>query len=210
MTAAATIQYAIKHLVAHDPFLATAISETEALPTFTPHTNYYHELTSSIISQQLSLKAAATIEGRFKALFDGQLPQPEYILNRDAEELRSAGLSYQKISYLQDLAHRILDGTVQFDTFDQLSNEAIIAELTKVKGIGEWTAHMFLMFCMSRLDVLPTGDLGIRTGIMRLYGLEILPKPDVIRTIAELHSWSPHESVASWYIWQSLDNTPKL
>lgn len=203
-------QQAAAYLRSHDPFLATIIDATAAHPPFVAHTNYYHELASSIISQQLSVKAAATIEGRFKALFGGAFPEPEQILTKDTEELRAVGLSYQKAGYIQDLARHILDGSVRFDTLDQLSNADIITELTKVKGIGEWTVHMFLIFCMGRLDVLPTGDLGIRTGIMRLYNLDTLPKPDDIRLIAEQHQWHPYESVASWYIWQSLDNMPKL
>lgn len=204
-----TFQEAIAHLQMHDPFLATIIDTTHP-PRFTAHTNYYHELASSIISQQLSVKAAATIEGRFKDLFGGVFPQPEQILGKDPEELRGVGLSYQKAGYIQDLARHILDGSVKFDTLDELGNADIVAELTKVKGIGEWTVHMFLIFCMGRLDVLPTGDLGIRTGMMRLYSLEALPKPDDMRLIAAQHAWSPYESVASWYIWQSLDNAPKL
>jgi DNA-3-methyladenine glycosylase II len=203
------IQSAIKHLSVHDSFLATIIADTPTLPALRAHTDYYDELISSIIGQQLSIKAAATIQKRFKALFNDALPHPEQILERDIEELRTVGLSYQKAGYIQDLARHILDGTVRFDTLDQQSNNDIIIELTKVKGIGEWTVHMFLMFCMGRLDVLPTGDLGIRTGIMRLYGLETLPTADAVRLVAEQYKWHPYESVASWYIWQSLDNAPK-
>jgi DNA-3-methyladenine glycosylase II len=200
---------AIKHLNAQDPLLGAVIANTLTYPSFTAHTNYYHELASSIISQQLSVKAAATIQKRFKALFNDTFPHPEQILEKDTEELRAVGLSYQKAGYIKDLARHILDGTVRFDTLDQQSNNDIIIELTKVKGIGEWTVHMFLMFCMGRLDVLPTGDLGIRTGIMRLYELETLPTADVVRLVAEQYKWHPYESVASWYIWQSLDNAPK-
>ncbi len=203
------IQSAVKHLRTHDPFLATIIAGTSATPTLVAHTDYYHELIGSIIGQQLSVKAAATIQKRFKGLFGDAFPQPEQILQRDVEELRAAGLSYQKAGYIQDLARRILDGSVHFDTLDQLSNDDIIGELTKVKGIGEWTVHMFLMFCMGRLDVLPVGDLGVRTGIMRLYGLETLPKAETIRIVAEQYKWHPYESVASWYVWQSLSNMPK-
>lgn len=207
---AQSFQHAIDHLSEHDPFLVTVIAHTDTQPTLIPHTNYYHELASSIISQQLSVKAAATIQGRFKDLFGGDFPSPEQILSKEVEELRSVGLSYQKAGYIQDLARHIIDGSVCFDTLDQLTNEAIVLELTKVKGIGEWTVHMFLMFCMGRLDVLPTGDLGIRTGMQRLYSLADLPKPDAMRALANTYNWRPYESVASWYIWQSLDNAPKL
>jgi len=199
---------AIAHLSVSDSRLASLI-ETHEKPGFLPHTNYYHELVDSIISQQLSVKAARTIEGRFKNLFDGEFPSPTQILDKDIEELRAVGLSRPKARYIQDLATKILDGTINFDAIDELSNDEIIAELTKVKGIGVWTVHMFLMFCMGRLDVLPTGDLGIRNGIAKLYDLDHIPTEREVEIIAEENNWQPYESVASWYIWQSLDNIPK-
>lgn len=202
------MQEAITHLKSVDPRLADLIERYPA-PTFEAHTNYYHELVDSIISQQLSVKAARTIEGRFKDLFDGRFPEPSEILTKDVEELRAVGLSRPKARYIQDLAFKILDGTVRFDTIDSLSNNEIITELTKVKGIGVWTVHMFLMFCMGRLDVLPTGDLGIRNGIGKLYGFQSVPTPEEVELIATKNNWRPYESVASWYIWQSLDNTPQ-
>jgi DNA-3-methyladenine glycosylase II len=200
---------ALSHLSSSDPRLAFLI-EAHTKPAFLPHTNYYHELVDSIISQQLSVKAARTIEGRFKDLFGGEFPSPEQILEKDVEELRAVGLSRPKARYIQDLAMKILDGTVTFDTLDSLTNQEIVDELTKVKGIGVWTVHMFLMFCMGRLDVLPVGDLGIRNGIMKLYELDTLPDAVAIETIARANKWHPYESVASWYIWQSLDNTPSV
>jgi len=198
---------ALIHLSEADPRF-TKLIETFPRPDFTPHTNYYHELASSIISQQLSVKAAKTIEGRFKDLFGDAFPSPEQILLKDIEELRAVGLSRPKAGYIQDLASKVLDGTVDFSTIDSHSNQEIIDELTKVKGIGEWTVHMFLIFCMGRLDVLPIGDLGIRNGVGKLYGFQSVPTPEEIKIIADKHSWHPYESVASWYIWQSLDNTP--
>lgn len=200
---------ALAHLSTSDPQLAFLI-ETYPKPEFTAHTNYYHELVDSIISQQLSVKAARTIEGRFKDLFGGEFPSPHQILEKDVEELRAVGLSRPKARYIQDLALKIIEGEVKFDTLDQLSNQEIIDELTKVKGIGVWTVHMFLMFCMGRLDVLPVGDLGIRNGVMKLYELSSVPEPSEIEAIAAKNEWHPYESVASWYIWQSLDNTPSL
>jgi DNA-3-methyladenine glycosylase II len=202
-------QSAIDHLSRHDPVLARVIANYKQ-PDFKPHGNYYQALVDSIISQQLSVKAAASIEKRFKDSFGGDFPSPQQILERDIEQLRSLGLSRPKASYIQDLAAKIIDGTVEFSTIDTLSNDEIIAELTKVKGIGEWTAHMFLLFCMGRSDVLPTGDLGIRNGIKLLYGFDQPPTPDDVRNIATKNNWHPYESVASWYIWQSLDNAPKL
>lgn len=200
---------AATYLAQHDEKLAPVIAQY-GLCTIRPHTNYYQELIDSIISQQLSVKAAATIEQRFRDLFGGEFPSPEQILTKNLEELRAIGLSYAKGRYLQDLADRIMNGSVQFDHLDALNNAAIAAELTAVKGIGEWTAHMFLMFCMGRSDVLPVGDLGIRNGVGKLYGLGGAASPDDIRRIAAENHWHPYESIASWYIWQSLDNKPVL
>lgn len=198
---------AAKHLAAADPRLAPLVQRFGLCP-LEPHTNYYRELVESIIGQQLSVKAAASINRRFVELFEGQFPDAESILNQPVEYLRTAGLSGAKARYVQDLARHVQEGRLEFERFDALPNEEIIQELTAVKGIGEWTAHMFLIFCMGRLDVLPVGDLGIRTGVMRLYNLPELPDAKQIQTIAEQNRWHPYESVASWYIWQSLDNTP--
>jgi DNA-3-methyladenine glycosylase II len=203
------LQQAADYLAAHDPILAPVIS-AHGLPTFVPHTNYYQELVDSIISQQLSVKAAHAIEQRFMGLFNDKFPSPEGILSKTVDELRAVGLSRPKAAYVQDLARHILDGTVKFDLLDSLSNEEIIAELTKVKGIGEWTVHMFLMFCMGRLDVLPTGDLGIRNGVQKLYNFDHTILPAEVAHVAETNNWAPYQSVASWYIWQLLDNAPKL
>jgi DNA-3-methyladenine glycosylase II len=108
------------------------------------------------------------------------------------------------------LAQHILDGKLKFDLFDVLDNQEIIQELVAVRGIGEWTAHMFLIFCMGRLDVLATGDLGIRNGIRALYALPVVPTPSQVSEIAETNAWHPYESVACWYVWQSLDNMPAV
>ena len=198
---------ALEHLRAHDPIIAELIARYPA-PAFHKHGNYYQELVDSIISQQLSVKAARAIEARFKDLYGGNFPSPEQILDTDIETLRSVGISRPKARYIQDLAMKILDGSVKFDHFDEQTNEEIIAELTTVKGIGEWTAHMFLMFCMGRLDVLPVGDLGIRNGVTALYGFTTTATPQDVVDIANTHHWRPYESVASWYVWQSLDNMP--
>lgn len=204
----AELQKAAHWLTAHDPILAPIIAAAP-LPAFVPHTDYYQALVSSIIGQQLSVKAAASIRQRFIALFDDEFPSPQQIIATNPDTLRSAGLSRPKVAYVQDLAKHIIDGSVQFDTIEQLSNDQIIQELTAVKGIGVWTVHMFLMFCMGRLDILPTGDLGIRTGMQRLYGLKALPAPEEMIAIAKKYQWSPYESAACWYIWHSLDNAPK-
>lgn len=201
------LQYASKHLSSNDPVLQPVIA-AHGTASFAPHKNYYSALGDSIIGQQLSVKAAATIKQRFRDLFDGAFPTPEQILITPIVLLRSAGLSGAKARYIQDLAQHIIDGRITFKNLDAQSNEEIIAELTDVKGIGEWTVHMFLMFCMGRLDVLAAGDLGVRNGIRNLYGLEQAPTPKQVAKIAADNHWHPYESVACWYLWRSLDNSP--
>lgn len=198
---------AAEYLSARDAILAEVI-KASPLPAFVPHKNYYQELVESIISQQLSVKAAATILKRFKELFSAEFPNPEDILATDIEEMRAVGLSRQKASYIKDLATRVLDGSVQFSHLDSLPNQEVVDELVQIKGVGVWTVHMFLMFCMGRLDVLPVGDLGIKNGIQKLYGLTERPSPETIETIALDNAWHPYESIASWYVWRSLNNTP--
>jgi DNA-3-methyladenine glycosylase II len=204
-----TYQQAEEHLSKHDPKLAVVIAKYGPC-TIQPHSNYYQDLVESIIGKQLSVKAAASIRERFKALFDGQLPTPEQILTKDVETLRGVGFSRPKANYVRDLAQHVVDGKVKFDHLPKLSNQQIIEELTDVKGIGEWTVHMFLMFCMGRLDILPVGDLGIRNGIMKLYDLDHAPTPQEVKDIAKANGWAPYESIASWYIWKSLDNKPAI
>jgi DNA-3-methyladenine glycosylase II len=198
---------AARHLAKADPVLAPVIAQA-GLCTIRPHKNYYQELVENIIGQQLSIKAADSIMKRFVALFSGTFPPPEAILGKSVEELRTAGLSGAKAAYIRDLAQHVVDGKVQFGHLDSLSNEEVGRELVPVKGIGEWTVHMFLMFCMGRLDVLAPGDLGIKNGVQKLYQLDHLPSPAEIQDLAKRNHWHPYETVACWYIWQSLDNTP--
>jgi DNA-3-methyladenine glycosylase II len=200
---------AAEYLRKADPVLQPVIERVGPC-TIRPHTDYYQALVDSIISQQLSVHAARAIEQRFRDLFGGHFPSPQEILTTDVDTLRSLGFSRAKGAYVLDLAQHVVDGKVRFDHLDGLSNEAVIAELVPVKGIGEWTAHMFLMFCMGRLDVLPVGDLGIKNGIRKLYGLDAVPTAEVITKIAAKNHWHPYESVASWYVWQSLDNKPAV
>lgn len=204
-----TVHRAIRHFKVHDEQLASLAGHYGPC-TIRPHRNYYQALVSSIIGQQLSVKAAATIKQRFCALFDTvTIPGPEAIVAKDIDTLRTAGLSRAKAMYVRDLAQHIIDGKVRFDHLDNLTNDEIIAELTPVKGIGEWTVHMFMMFCMGRLDVLAVGDLGVRTGVQRTYGLDHLPSPSEVEAIAENHGWHPYESIACWYMWRTLDNEPQ-
>jgi DNA-3-methyladenine glycosylase II len=202
------IGVASAHLAAHDPVMATLIARYPQ-PTFTKHPHYYRELMSSIISQQLSVKAAARIEARFVALY-GHFPVPKEVLATSIDDLRAVGLSRQKASYLHSRAEHARDYPTPFAKLDDLDNDTIIRELTAIKGVGVWTVHMFLMFCMARLDVLPTGDLGIKRAIERAYDLPLLPTPEQITAIAAQRHWHPYESVACRYLWLSLDNTPSL
>lgn len=202
-------QKAADHLAAQDPILGAVIASSEP-PSFVPHQNYYQSLVESIVSQQLSVKAAATILKRFKDLFSEEFPSPESILATDIEELRSVGLSRQKAGYIKDLAARVLDGSVQFTHLDSLTNQEVVNELVQIKGVGVWTVHMFLIFCIGRLDVLPVGDLGIKNGMHILYDLPEKPTPEDMEAIAVNNHWHPYESVASWYVWRSLNNKPVL
>lgn len=205
----ATMRAGVQHLAAHDPVLASIIAQYPE-PSFIPHQNYYQALVDAIISQQLSVKAAASIEKRFQALFNNMFPTPEQILAVDHETLRSVGLSRAKATYIQDLALHILDKKLLIDRLPSLTNDEIIRELIAVKGIGEWTAHMFLIFSLGRLDVLAVGDLGIKNSIQRLYGLATAPTSADMQTLAKKYSWHPYESIACWYLWQALDNKPKI
>ena len=205
-----SLQTAATYLSQADARLAPVIARA-GIARIVPNKNYYQALVESIISQQLSVKAAATITKRFLELFpsDG-FPTPGQILETDIEILRGVGLSRQKATYIQDLAVKVLEETVRFNHLDTLTNDEVIAELTKIKGVGIWTVHMFLMFCMGRLDVLPTGDLGIKNGMYKLYTLDEKPTPDEMTQLAKDNLWHPYETVASWYIWHSLDNQPVI
>jgi DNA-3-methyladenine glycosylase II len=170
------------------------------------HTDPYKALVHAIMSQQLSTKAAATIARRFDELFGGTFPAPAQVLAMPDDRLRSVGLSGAKVSFVKDLARRVHDGALHLDTFDAMSDDEVIAELTQVKGIGRWTAEMFLMFRLHRPDVLPIGDLGIVNAMKRAYRLRKTPTPARMMKIGE--SWRPYRSIACWYLWASLDNEP--
>jgi DNA-3-methyladenine glycosylase II len=167
------------------------------------HEDAFTALTHSIISQQLSTKAAATIARRFDALFSG-VPTPQAVAQADDAQFRGVGLSSQKIRYMRDLCSRVLDGSVPLDRVNELPDEDVIQSLTQVKGIGRWTAEMFLMFRLHRPDVLPVDDLGILKAVQRAYGLRKMPRADRLMKIGE--PWRPYRSVACWYLWASLGN----
>lgn len=166
----------------------------------------YGALVRSIVGQQLSTVAARTIYGRLTALFDHRPPTPAELLAADEETLRSCGLSRPKIAYLRDLARHVLEGALDFPRLRELPDDDVASRLVAVKGIGQWTADMFLIFHLDRADVLPVGDLGIRRAVGRAYGLDELPDAETLYEIAV--PWQPHRTLACLYLWGSLDNAP--
>ena len=169
------------------------------------HTDPFRALVSAIISQQLSTKAAATIKARLDALAGAPLT-PARVTAVTDEALRGVGLSRQKIAYLRDLCDRVTTGQLALRDLDAMTDEAVVGALTGVKGIGRWTAEMFLMFRLHRPDVLPIGDLRIIKAVQRAYGMRKVPSPERLTKLGE--QWRPYRSVACWYLWASLDNKP--
>jgi DNA-3-methyladenine glycosylase II len=193
-------------LARRDPVIGALIREQGACGLAdAQHAEPFTALTHAIISQQLSSKAAATIARRFDLLLGGR-PTPGGIAARPDAELRAVGLSGQKLRYMRDLCARVEDGSLPLGQLESLDDESVIAALTQVKGIGRWTAEMFLMFRLHRPDVLPVGDLGIVKAVQRAYRLRKAPDPKRLVKIGE--PWRPYRSVACWYLWASLDNTP--
>ncbi len=192
---------AILHLRKADPILAAIIERIGPCkmefgePTF-------HSLAEAILYQQLNGKAAVTIFNRFTALAGDPLT-PEGILKLTDTQMREVGLSRQKTSYLRDLSDKTKAGLLEFERMPEMSEEDVIAHLTQVKGVGVWTAHMFLMFTLRRPDILPTGDYGVQAAIKKHYKKRKWPKPDVMFKIAK--PWVPYRSIACWYLWKSLD-----
>ncbi len=170
---------------------------------------HFDAVVRSIMYQQLSGKAAATILGRFQAIYAGpdgapRTPEPHELLATPDETMRAAGVSRQKVGYLRDLAARVADGTLPVHGLDSLGDDEIVRALVAVKGVGRWTAQMFLMFRLGRPDVLPDLDLGVQKAIMLAYALGAMPSPKDVLRIGE--RWAPHRTAASWYLWRSLDN----
>ena len=192
---------AINHLKKSDPVLAAIIERIGPCkmqfgePTF-------HSLAEAILYQQLNGKAAVTIFNRFTAAAGDPLT-PEGILKLSDAEMRGVGLSRQKTLYLRDLSEKTKAGLMEFERLPELSEEEVIAHLTQVKGIGVWTAHMFLMFSLRRPNVLPTGDYGVQVAVKKHYKKRKLPKPKDLEKIAKC--WEPYRSIACWYLWRSLD-----
>ena len=191
-------------LMRRDPILAPVIRRHRTRSLLdTPEMEPFPALVRTITSQQISTKAAATIHGRLVALMPRGVT-PKAMLALTDEALRGAGMSRQKIAYLRDLAEKVRDGELPAHSFQDLPDEDVIQAIVKVKGLGRWSAEMYLMFRLHRPDVLPVDDLGIMTAIQRLYGLRKRPKPDRMRKIAE--AWRPYRTVACWYLWRSLEN----
>jgi DNA-3-methyladenine glycosylase II len=201
-TAVFRMRHALLHLRAADPVLARAIEDIGpyAIEFREPD---FETLVKSIVYQQLSGKAASVIFNRLVVAAGNGRLTPEGVLKLRAPRLRTAGLSLQKISYIKELARHARSGAVDFALLPDLPDEEVCRALTAVKGIGIWTAQMFLIFALRRTDVMPTGDLGIRAAIRKLYGLPEMPKPSEVEELAQ--KWRPYCSVASWYLWKTLD-----
>jgi DNA-3-methyladenine glycosylase II len=194
-------------LMRRDPVLAPIIRKYKQRSILDgPAMDPFSALVRTITSQQLSTKAAATIHRRILELMPAGVATPEALERISDDQLRAAGLSRQKIAYVRDLARHAVSGDLPLHTLNALSDDDVIAAITRVKGLGQWSAEMFLMFRLHRADVLPVDDLGIVTAVQRLYGLRKRPKPDRLRKIAE--PWRPYRTVACWYLWRSLENTP--
>jgi DNA-3-methyladenine glycosylase II len=203
--------HAIAELQASDPVLADLIARV-GIDGITARrrgrpTDHYGTLVRAIVGQQLSTKAADAIYGRLIERFGGRTPTPEEVLADDPVQLRTAaGLSHAKVAYLRSLAEHVLDGSLELQKLGRLPDDEVIAKLVAVKGLGVWSAHMFLMFHLRRPDVLAVGDLVIRRAMMVAYGLSEMPQPAEMEQIAE--PWRPHRTLACLFLWRSLEATP--
>jgi DNA-3-methyladenine glycosylase II len=204
MASRAALAEAASELARRDPVLA-AVIEAVGPPDLRrgrPPREHFAALARAICYQQLAGRAASAIHGRFAALF-GEAPTPEGVLAMPVEQLRSCGLSASKATSIRDLAARALDGTVELRRVARLDDDAIVGELIRVRGIGEWTAHMFLIFQLGRLDVWPTGDYGVRNGYATIHGCAEVPTAKELAPLGE--PYRPFRSVAAWYCWRAVD-----
>jgi len=203
---------AVAHLREADPVLARVIDDVGGLDAVGDRrrgrpADHYGALVRSIVGQQLSTKAARAIYTRLTDRFGGRTPTPIEVLDADPEELRAAaGLSRAKVGFLRSLAEHVVEGSLQLESLDALPDDEVIRELVAVKGIGEWSAHMFLIFHLQRPDVLAAGDLGVRKAVMLAYGLEAMPAPAEVARRGE--AWRPHRTLAGLFLWQSLGAVP--
>ena len=193
---------AARHLRRVDPQLAVVIEQVGPC-SLRPQRGAFRNLVEAIVSQQISGQAAGAILGRFQALFPGRaFPSPTKVLAVPADRLRGAGLSNRKAAYVLDLAAHFADGAIRPARFPRLADDEIVEQLIQVKGVGRWTAEMFLIFCLNRLDVLPVDDLGLRKGVQKTYRLRRLPDAETVERLAV--PWHPYCTVATWYLWRSL------
>jgi DNA-3-methyladenine glycosylase II len=212
VTAGAAVDAALAHLRAADPVLARLLDEqgppeTRRDPSRPAPGDHYPALVRSIVGQQLSVLAARSIYRRLLEHFGGHPPTPQQVLAADPDEMRlAAGLSRAKTTFLRSLAEHVVSGELELERLDDLPDDEVMAALVAVKGIGEWSAHMFLMFQLERPDVLAVGDLGIRRAVERAYGLEALPTAAELTAVGE--RWRPHRTIACRILWRSLDNAP--
>lgn len=198
---------AYRHLRAADPVVG-ALIDTHGPYRPRPAMDHYESLLRTVLFQQLNGRAASTIQQRWQALYGGRYPTPTELLATTDEAFRNAGVSRQKAGYMRDLAAHILAGTLALEGIEVLDDTEVTARITAVKGFGEWSAHMFLMFQLGRPDVLPVGDYGVRNGMRIAYGLPDLPTPAQARAIGE--PWAPYRSVASWYMWRATESAPAI
>lgn len=195
-----------KHLRSVDPKLGEIIEKYQLKPQRRLPRTHFEALVEAIVSQQLSVKASDTIFSRFVGLFpNGKFPKPEEVYKLPLTKFRSVGISGQKAGYIKDLAGKVSKGEVKLQSLHRLDNEAVIDELTKIKGIGRWTAEMFLMFTLRRPDIFSFGDLGLRNAIQKLYKMKSAPTEKQLERITK--KWSPYRTTAARYLWKSLDNT---
>ncbi len=192
---------ALKHLAVADARLAAIIKSVGAYE-IKLRKDPFQSLVEAIIYQQLAGSAADAIYGRFVKIY-GRFPRQTQLLATRDSKLRSAGISARKIEYLKDLALRVSDGRLKLALLTEMTDEQVIEQLLQVKGIGRWTAEMFLIFCLGRQDVLPVGDLGLRKAMQKAYSLVGLPLPEDMYNIAQ--PWKPYSSIATWYLWKSLE-----
>lgn len=195
---------ALEHFKKTDPVLYNVAIKIELQELIKPD-DYFVDLVDSIISQQLSGKAAATIFGRFKKLFKKELVNPKNLLKLTDDQIRECGISYSKIKYIKGIAEQIKNKKLNLKNLENMTDEEVISELVKLKGVGNWTAEMFLMFTLGRPDVFSAGDLGLQNAMIKLYKLESKPSKEDLLTIST--KWSPHRTIASRILWKSLEIT---
>ena len=192
----------LQHFSTRDAVMADVIRKVGAFK-LSRNRNYFFVLCKAIIGQQISTKAAESITLRFESLFQGARATPQRVHDLSENQLREVGLSNQKVRYMKDLSAKFLDRTIRPHRLPYLENEEIVQQLTGVYGIGPWTAEMFLIFSLNRMDILPVGDLGLRAGLKQLYNMRALPTPERVRALGK--KWHPFETVATWYTWRTLD-----